>query len=80
MIKREDQSAERNNVMIDKWKPQNQPEAREDESTWNVNTSVPALAKTLEKPIPINHASPMPSNEPTPQPRKAAIEPSIMVI
>ena len=54
MIKREDQSAERNNVIIERWKPQNQPEAREDESTWNVNTSVPALAKTLEKPIPIN--------------------------
>ena len=60
------------------WNPQNQPERRDDTSTWKEKTSAPAVAKTLENPIPINQARPTPNNEPSAQPIEAAMAPSII--
>ena len=76
MIILEDQRADANIVNIAIWKPQNHPARMDEASTWKENTSAPAVAKTLEKPIPMNHASPTPASEPTIHPIRAAMEPS----
>ena len=76
MIILEDQRADANIVNIAIWKPQNHPARMDEASTWKENTSAPAVAKTLEKPIPMNHANPTPAREPTIHPIRAAMEPS----
>ena len=80
MTIREDHNADPYNVIMAMWNPQNHPANNDEISTWNENTSAPALAKTLEKPMPMNQARPTPNNEPKAHPIAAAIDPSIIAV
>ena len=80
MIILDDHNADPYNVIMAIWNPQNQPANSDEMSTWNENTSAPALAKTVEKPIPMTHARPTPISEPMAHPTVAAIDPSTIVV